>query len=70
MNLTAYRLYGVILYQNLVDNIKPDKEKFTEKIDGVVVMIMALDRVIRCGNAKSESVYDSRGVPFYITLGR
>ena len=70
MNLTAYRLYGVILYQNLVDNIKPDKEKSTEKIDGVVVMIMALDRVIRCGNAKSESVYDSRGVPFYITLGR
>ena len=70
MNLTAYRLYGVILYQNLVDNIKPDKEKSTEKIDGVVVMIMALDRVIRCGNAKSESVYDSIGVPFYITLGR
>ena len=28
-------------------NIKPDKEKSTEKIDGVVATIMALDRAIR-----------------------
>ena len=28
-------------------NIKPDKEKSTEKIDGAVAMIMALDRAIR-----------------------
>jgi hypothetical protein len=26
-------------------NIKPDKEKSTEKIDGAVVLIMALDRI-------------------------
>ena len=64
MNLTAYRLYGVILYQNLVDNIKPDKEKSTEKIDGAVATIMALDRAIRCGNDTAESVYDSRGLLF------
>ena len=30
-------------------NIKPDKEKSTEKIDGAVAMIMARDRAIRCG---------------------
>ena len=37
-------------------NIKPDKEKSTEKIDGAVATIMALDRAIRCGNDTSESV--------------
>ncbi|MCM3761043.1 terminase large subunit [Alkalihalobacillus oceani] len=31
-------------------NIKPDKEKSTEKIDGAVAMIMALDRAIRNEN--------------------
>lgn len=45
-------------------NIKPDKEKSTEKIDGAVAMIMALDRAIRCGNDTSESVYSSRGILF------
>jgi len=43
-------------------NIKPDKEKSTEKIDGAVATIMALDRAIRCGVDNSESVYDSRGI--------
>ena len=45
-------------------NIKPDKEKSTEKIDGAVATIMALDRAIRCGNDTSASVYDSRGLLF------
>ena len=45
-------------------NIKPDKEKSTEKIDGAVATIMALDRAIRCGNDSSASVYDSRGIVF------
>ncbi len=43
-------------------NIKADKEKSTEKIDGVIAAIMALDRAIRCGNDSGESVYESRGV--------
>ncbi|MEA4824075.1 MAG: terminase TerL endonuclease subunit [Clostridiaceae bacterium] len=43
-------------------NIKADKEKSTEKIDGAVATIMALDRAIRCGNDTSESVYDTRGL--------
>ena len=45
-------------------NIKPDKEKSTEKIDGAVATVMALDRAIRCGNDTSESVYDNRGILF------
>lgn len=43
-------------------NIKADKEKSTEKIDGAIATIMALDRAIRCGNDTSASVYDSRGL--------
>ena len=45
-------------------NIKADKEKSTEKIDGAVATIMALDRAVRCGNVNTESVYDSRGILF------
>ena len=43
-------------------NIKPDKQKSTEKIDGVVATIMALDRAIRNGGTPSNSVYDTRGL--------
>ena len=41
-------------------NIKPDKEKSTERIDGAVAMVMALDRAIR--NENRASVYDERGI--------
>jgi phage terminase large subunit-like protein len=43
-------------------NIKPDKEKSTEKIDGVVALVMALDRALRNGGQVSGSVYDERGL--------
>ena len=44
-------------------NIKPDKQKSAEKIDGVVATIMAIDRAIRRGNAHTgTSVFDSRGL--------
>ena len=42
-------------------NIKPDKEKSTDRIDGAVALIMALDRAIRNGGY-SGSVYDQRGI--------
>ena len=42
-------------------NIKPDKEKSTEKIDGAVALIMALDRAIR-NQGSCGSVYDGRGI--------
>ena len=43
-------------------NIKADKAKSTEKIDGAIALIMALDRAIRCGNVNGESVYEGRGL--------
>ncbi|MCD7761701.1 MAG: terminase large subunit [Lachnospiraceae bacterium] len=45
-------------------NIKADKQKSTEKIDGAIATIMALDRSVRCGNANAPSVYDERGILF------
>lgn len=43
-------------------NIKPDKQKSTDKIDGIVATIMTLNRAIRCSNTpEASSVYDSRG---------
>ena len=45
-------------------NIKADKERSTEKIDGAVATIMALDRAIRYGNVSTASVYDDRGILF------
>jgi phage terminase large subunit-like protein len=43
-------------------NIKPDKEKSTERIDGAVAMIMALDRALRNAGQAADSVYDDRGL--------
>lgn len=40
-------------------NIKPDKEKSIEKIDGMVAMVMALDRAIR-HETNNRSIYDER----------
>lgn len=42
-------------------NIKPDKEKSLERIDGMVALIMALDRATRLGG-QQESIYNSRGI--------
>ena len=44
------------------ENIKFDKAKSTERIDGAVALVMALDRAVRCGNRDTESVYDDRGI--------
>jgi phage terminase large subunit-like protein len=42
-------------------NIKMDKEKSSEKIDGAVALVMGLDRALRNGG-KVASVYDNRGI--------
>jgi len=47
-------------------NVKVDKEKSTEKIDGAVATIMGLDRAIRCGNNTGASVYDDRGISLLV----
>ena len=56
---------NIFIRTDLAGNIKPDKEKSTEKIDGVVATIMGLDRAIRCGSGPAtESVYERRCIFF------
>ncbi|QSX09547.1 terminase large subunit [Alkalibacter rhizosphaerae] len=52
---------NVVMRQDPAGNIKPDKEKSVEKIDGIVASIMALDRCIR-NKDDDGSVYDERGI--------
>lgn len=53
---------NVVMRQDPAGNIKPDKERSVEKIDGIVALIMGLDRCIR--SAPATSVYDERGILF------
>ena len=43
-------------------NIKIDKSKAVEKVDGCIATVMALDRTLRCENQITDSVYDDRGL--------
>ncbi len=51
---------NLVVQQDAAGNLKPAKDKSTEKIDGMVALIMALDRLTR-GNS-GESVYETRGL--------
>ena len=48
---------NVVAEMDAAENIKPSKKKSTEKIDGIVAWIMALDRCIR--HEMQGSVYDA-----------
>lgn len=47
-------------------NIKMDKSKSAEKIDGNVATVMALDGAIKNKGETSDSAYDSRYLLIYI----
>lgn len=55
---------NVVVRTDSSGNMKADKEKSTEKIDGVIATIMALDRAIVNGNNPETNVYDDRGIVF------
>lgn len=58
-----WNMDNVFVRMDPAGNIKMDKQKSTEKIDGAVATVMALDRAIRREN-ETESVYDKRGLLF------
>lgn len=55
---------NIFIRMDPAGNIRADKQKSTEKIDGAIATIMAPDRSVRCGNANVPSVYDERGILF------
>ena len=52
---------NVCVETDAAENIKPSKKHSTERIDGAVASIMALDRAIR-NEGTGGSVYDERGL--------
>lgn len=52
---------NLVVRMDPAGNLKPDKEKSIEKIDGMVAMVMALDRALRHQPPK-RSVYEDRGL--------
>ena len=59
-----WNMDNIFIRTDPAGNIKADKEKSTEKIDGAIATIMALDRAIRCGSDAGDSVYNHRGILF------
>ena len=49
---------NVVVKQDPAGNVKIDKSKAEEKVDGAVAAVMALDRAVRCGAGMGGSVYD------------
>lgn len=51
---------NLVVRKDPAGNFKPDKEKSTEKIDGIVALVMALDRAIRHGAVEEVSAYETQ----------
>ncbi|MCD8010704.1 MAG: terminase large subunit, partial [Lachnospiraceae bacterium] len=62
--ILRWMMDNVFVRTDPAGNIKMDKEKSTEKIDGAVAMVIALDRAIRCGVSDGDSIYNHRGLLF------
>ena len=58
-----WNMANVVIDQDAAGNIKPNKKKSTEKIDGVVAMIMGFARATLASGG-NESVYAERGILF------
>lgn len=58
-----WNIDNIIVRQDASGNIKIDKAKSTEKVDGAVALVMSLARAL-VGGAGQESVYDNRGLIF------
>jgi phage terminase large subunit-like protein len=56
---------NVSIETDAADNWKPSKKKSRERIDGIVALIMGLDRASR--QEAFTSVYDKRG-PLFLTM--
>lgn len=55
-----WNMDNVFVRTDPAGNLKIDKQKSTEKVDGAVALVMALDRAMK--NQSGGSVYDDRGL--------
>lgn len=52
---------NVMVVQDAMNNIRPDKKRSSEKIDGVTALLMAI-AIARASTPEAPSVYETRGV--------
>jgi phage terminase large subunit-like protein len=60
--VTRWMVSNVAIRMDSAGNIKPDKERSSEKIDGVVAAVMAMSRAMLDDGESNRSVYEERGV--------
>ena len=58
----AWMADNLVATSDPAGNLKPDKGKSSEKIDGVVALLMALQRAAVASGDGGESVYQTRGL--------
>jgi len=51
---------NLVAREDPAGNIKPDKQASTERIDGMVALVMGLDRAVRHGGGKS--IYEEQDI--------
>ncbi len=56
----TWMISNTVIKMDAAGNMKPDKGESTERIDGVVALIMAIDRATR--STDNNSIYEERGV--------
>jgi len=57
----AWMAHNLVAREDPAGNLKPDKAKSIEKIDGMVALVMGLDRAI-ADDGPQDSVYEDRGL--------
>jgi phage terminase large subunit-like protein len=61
-DVLTWNLESLIVKTDPAGNVKPDKEKSTQRIDGAVALIMALDRALKRSEEPDGGIYMRRGL--------
>jgi phage terminase large subunit-like protein len=61
-DVLTWNLESLIVKTDPTGNVKPDKEKSTQRIDGAVALIMALDRALKRSEEPDGGIYMRRGL--------
>jgi phage terminase large subunit-like protein len=60
--VTRWMAANVAAAQDPAGNLRPAKDKSTERIDGIVALIMAICRAMLPSEQPRRSVYEDRGI--------
>jgi len=60
--ILRWNIDNLVVRQDPAGNLKPDKEKSTQRIDGAVATIMGLSLAIKHADEDAPSIYETQGV--------